>query len=75
MTSIPWISFTGTTHPIQMNPVDSIPRIAWGKYFEENGKIKLPLSIQVHHALVDDLHVGQYFNAIQEILDNPLKYL
>jgi chloramphenicol O-acetyltransferase type A len=58
-----------------MNPVDSIPRIAWGKYFEENGKIKLPLSVQVHHALVDGLHVGQYFNAIQEILDNPLKYL
>ena len=58
-----------------MNPVDSIPRIAWGKYFEENGKIKLPLPIQVHHALVDGLYVGQYFNAIQEILDNPLKYL
>ncbi len=75
MTSIPWVSFTGATHPIQMNPVDSIPRIAWGKYFEESGKIKLPLSVQVHHALVDGLHVGQYFNAIQEILDNPSKYL
>jgi len=75
MTSIPWVSFTGVAHPIQMNPVDSIPRIAWGKYFEENGKVKLPLSVQVHHALVDGLHVGQYFSVIQEILDNPSKYL
>ncbi len=75
ITSIPWISFTNITHPIQMNPADSIPRIAWGKYFEENGKIKLPLSVQVHHALVDGVHVGQYFNMIQEILDNPLRYL
>jgi chloramphenicol O-acetyltransferase type A len=75
ITSIPWISFTNITHPIQMNPVDSIPRIAWGKYFEENGKIKLPLSVQVHHALVDGVHVGQYFNTIQEILDDPLRYL
>ncbi|MGK0468500.1 MAG: nitroreductase [Clostridium sp.] len=33
-----------------MNPVDSIPRISWGKYFEESGKIKLPLSVQAHHA-------------------------
>jgi len=75
ITSIPWVSFTSVAHPIQMSPVDSIPRIAWGKYFEENGKTKLPLSVQVHHALVDGLHVGQYFNTIQEILDNPSKYL
>lgn len=75
ITSIPWISFTNVTHPIQMNPVDSIPRIAWGKYFEENGRIKLPLSVQAHHALVDGLHVGQFFNTFQEILDNPAKYL
>lgn len=71
VTSIPWFSFTSVTHPIHMNPVDSIPRISWGKYFEENGKIKLPFSVQVHHALVDGLHVGQYFNLLQEFLDNP----
>ena len=75
ISSIPWVSFTSVTHPIQMNPVDSIPRITWGKYFEENGKIKLPLSVQAHHALVDGIHVGKYFNILQEILDNPLKYL
>lgn len=75
ITSIPWVSFTNITHPINMNPVDSIPRISWGKYFEENGKIKLPMSVQVHHALVDGIHVGQYFNTIQEILDNPANYL
>ncbi|WP_252244466.1 MULTISPECIES: chloramphenicol acetyltransferase [unclassified Clostridium] len=75
ITSIPWVSFTNITHPIQMNPVDSIPRIAWGKYFEEGGNIKLPISVDVHHALVDGVHIGQYFNIIEEILDNPMKYL
>ncbi|OPJ64014.1 chloramphenicol acetyltransferase [Clostridium oryzae] len=75
ITSIPWISFTNITHPIQMKPVDSIPRISWGKYFEEGGKVKLPFSVQAHHALVDGIHVGQFFSIIQEILDNPVKYL
>lgn len=75
VTSIPWVSFTSITHPIQMNPADSIPRISWGKFFEENGKIKLPLSVQMHHALADGMHVGKYFNLIQEILDSPEKYL
>lgn len=62
---IPWISFTGITHPIHLNPVDSIPRITWGKYFEENGKIKIPLSVQAHHGLMDGFHVGQYFNEME----------
>lgn len=75
ITSIPWVSFTGITHPVHMNPVDSIPRISWGKYFEEAGKIKLPLSVQVHHALVDGMHVGQYFSTFQEILNSPGKNL
>lgn len=75
ITSIPWVSFTNITHPINMNPVDSIPRISWGKYFTENNKIKIPLSVQVHHALVDGVHVGQYFNLLQEISSNPGKYL
>jgi chloramphenicol O-acetyltransferase type A len=72
ITSVPWVSFTGMTHPVQMKPVDSIPRISWGKYFEENGRVKLPLSVQVHHALMDGVHVGQYFIKLQELLDNPM---
>lgn len=74
ITSIPWVSFTNVTHPIHMNPVDSIPRIAWGKYFGENDRVKLPLSVQANHALVDGAHVGQYFIKLQKILDHPEGY-
>ena len=71
MTSIPWIAFTGVTHPIHMHPVDSVPRIAWGKFFEEGGARKMPLSVQAHHALVDGLHVARYFQQFQDLLDHP----
>ncbi len=70
MTSIPWISFTSFMHPIHMNPVDSIPRIAWGKIHPMEGRHRLPLSVQGHHALMDGLHVGQYFQHLQESCDN-----
>lgn len=75
MTSIPWVSFTSMMHPIHMSPVDSVPRIAWGKYFKENEKLMMPLSVQAHHSLVDGMHIGQYFERIQHILDNIDKYL
>lgn len=74
ITSIPWVSFTGITHPIHMHPVDSIPRISWGKYFDENGRLKIPLSVQVHHALVDGAHIGHYFEILQHMMDHPDAY-
>ncbi len=75
VSSIPWVSFTSITHPINLDPTESIPRISWGKYFEANGKIQMPLSVQVHHALMDGFHAGQFFISIQEIMDNPEKNL
>ncbi|MEJ2759330.1 MAG: CatA-like O-acetyltransferase, partial [Anaerolineales bacterium] len=70
MTAIPWASFTSFMHPLN-HPVDSIPRFAWGKYFQEGDQIKMPLSVQGHHALMDGLHIGHYFQLIQEHLYNP----
>lgn len=75
MTSIPWVSFTNIMHPIHMNPVDSVPRIAWGKYFTDGDKVMLPLSIQAHHALMDGVHVGLYYEQIQGFFDHPEKYM
>jgi chloramphenicol O-acetyltransferase type A len=70
MTSIPWVSFTSFMHPIHLHPVDSIPRFSWGKIYEVEGRMKMPLSVQGHHALMDGLHVGQYFEKMQEYCDN-----
>ncbi len=75
ITSIPWISFTSITHPINLSSTDSVPRISWGKFFEESGKMKLPFSLQVNHSLMDGLHVGKYVSLLQEYLNNPSKSL
>lgn len=69
-TSIPWVSFTNFMNPISLSPADSIPRIAWGKFFEENGIVKMPLSVQAHHALLDGEHIGRYYLQFQAYLDD-----
>jgi chloramphenicol O-acetyltransferase type A len=71
MTSIPWISFTSFTHPMQFHPADSIPRFAWGKYFQEGDTWKMPLSVQGHHAVMDGIHMGRYYETLQEYLHHP----
>lgn len=70
LTSMPWVSFTSISHPIQLKPADSFPRIAWGKFFKENGRVKLPLSVQVHHAMMDGMHVGHFFMKVEEVFED-----
>ncbi len=71
MTAVPWVSFTSVMHPLDLNPVDSVPRFAWGKFFGEGQLLKMPLSVQAHHALVDGVHIGRFYEKVQEYLDHP----
>jgi len=71
VTSIPWVSFTNITHPINMHPVDSVPRISWGKFYKRGENILMPVSLQAHHALADGLHSGRFYAALQDKLNNP----
>ena len=75
MTAIPWVSFTNMMHPIHMHPADSVPRMAWGKYFNEGAQMKMPLSVQVNHALMDGISVGRYYQLVQAYLDDPAQAL
>ncbi|MEW5819350.1 MAG: chloramphenicol acetyltransferase [Cyanobacteriota bacterium] len=71
MTCIPWVSFTSIGHPVRLKNPDSIPRVAWGKYFKENDRLKMPYNIQAHHAIIDGIHLGKFFESIQNYLSNP----
>jgi chloramphenicol O-acetyltransferase type A len=71
MTAIPWVSFTSFMHPLHLDPADSVPRFAWGKFFEDGEFLKMPLSAQGHHALMDGLHMGRFYAKVQEYLHHP----
>lgn len=70
-TVLPWMSFTSFAHARNLGREESIPKIAFGKFFEENGRTLLPFSVEVHHALMDGLHVGRYVARVQELVDTP----
>ncbi len=67
MTAIPWVSFTSFVHPMRLHPADYVPRFAWGKYFEEGKRLKMPLSVQGHHALLDGIHMGKFYGLYRRI--------
>lgn len=60
ISSLPWLAYTSLVQPVP-SPADSNPRITWGKYFEQDNKILIPVSILCHHALVDGIHLSQFY--------------
>jgi chloramphenicol O-acetyltransferase type A len=71
MTAIPWVSFTGFMHPMNLQPPDSVPLFAWGKFFEEGERLMMPLGVQAHHALMDGIHMGKFYTIAQEYFHQP----
>jgi chloramphenicol O-acetyltransferase type A len=67
---VPWIHFSGLKHPRKGGDADSVPRIVFGKYEKQNEKYRMPVAVDVHHALADAYHIGQYFSEFQKRMDN-----
>ncbi|HET9057527.1 MAG TPA: chloramphenicol acetyltransferase [Chitinophagaceae bacterium] len=67
--SIPWVNFTSLSHARKFSSNDSIPKISFGKITELNGKKQMPVSIHVHHALMDGYDVAKYIDLFQELMN------
>lgn len=67
ISTLPWLSQTALVQPTPF-PADSNPRITWGKYFYQEGKALLPVSIQCHHALVDGIHIAAFYQSLDREL-------
>ena len=63
--SIPWVQFSGLTHARNLKIEDSIPKIVFGKAVEHEGRYKMAVALNAHHALMDGLHAAQFFERFQ----------
>ena len=68
-TVLPWIKFTALQHARGFSLNDSIPKISFGKCTLINHTYTMPMSIHVHHGLMDGYHVGLYISRFQELLE------
>lgn len=70
--AMPWVSYTHVSHTNSGKKDNATPLFDWGKYFERDGKILLPFSVQAHHSFVDGLHVGRLVEGLQTYLDEEV---
>ena len=65
----PWFPITSLTNERDLNPEDSVPRVAWGKYEEKDGRLVLSMSLELNHRLVDGVHVGQFYQRLNALME------
>ena len=74
-TTLPWVHFTSFSHARNWRREDSVPKLAFGRIAADGAHQWLPLSVEVHHALMDGLHVGRYLEAFEAALREPETWL
>ncbi|MEO1727250.1 MAG: CatA-like O-acetyltransferase, partial [Bacteroidota bacterium] len=63
--------FTSISHARSWRTGDSVPKITFGGYRREGEHIQMPVSVEVHHGLMDGLHVARFLERLQGYYDEP----
>lgn len=63
VSTLPWLAYTALVQPTPI-PADSNPRMTWGAFFEQGCDTFIPVSVLCNHALVDGLHISQFYDAL-----------
>lgn len=74
VSAIPWVSFSSFNINVANMQNFFSPMFTLGKYYEQDGKVLLPLAVQVHHSVCDGFHVARLFNELQE-MSNDIEHL
>jgi chloramphenicol O-acetyltransferase type A len=74
-TTLPWLHFSSFSHARNWKREDSIPKISFGRADADGARLWLPVSVEVHHALMDGVHVGRYVQQLEAVLAQPLPWL
>ena len=81
ISSVPWFNYTEVSMPYPDNRFSN-PNICWGRYKTEkylcleDGEVKekvkttIPVTLLLNHALVDGVHVGQFYDNLARELEH-----
>lgn len=66
---IPWLSYDALNIELPDGHLFFAPIINWGKYREENGRLMMPVSVRLNHAIADGYLVANVFRLLQREID------
>ena len=62
---LPWLGYTALNGEMPEDPLQSVPRMTWGRYSNEGGRLIMPFTLEVNHAFADGLHAGEFYRHLE----------
>lgn len=66
---ISWLSYDSLNIELPDGHLFFAPIINWGKYREENGRLMMPVSVRLNHAIADGFLVANVFRLLQREIE------
>ena len=63
---ISWLSYDAMHIELPDGYLYLLPIVNWGKYREENGRLMMPVSVRMNHAIADGYLVANVFRLLEE---------
>jgi chloramphenicol O-acetyltransferase type A len=71
LTALPGVHFTSLTHPVSSTKTDGQTKVCFGKFARVDGRLLVPVGIQVNHLFIDGVHLGALVERVQGLYDDP----
>ncbi len=62
---LPWISYDALNIELPDGYLYFAPIVNWGKYREENGRLLMPVSVRLNHAIADGYLIAMVFRLLE----------
>ena len=66
---IPWLSYDSLNVELPDGYLYFAPIVNWGKYREENGRLMMPVSVRLNHAIADGYLLAKVFHLLQQEIE------
>ncbi|MCR4963491.1 MAG: chloramphenicol acetyltransferase [Firmicutes bacterium] len=70
---IPWLSYDSLHIELPDGYLFFAPIVNWGKYRQENGRLVMPVSVRLNHAIADGYLVANVFRLLQAEMESFVK--
>lgn len=70
-TVIPWVELTAFRHARGSLADSSVPKVVLGKVHRDGDRERMPVALEVHHALMDGYDAGRWYQALAARFADP----
>ena len=65
---LPWTDFSGFNINVYDPGMYMLPIFTLGQASRQEGKVTIPLAIQIHHAVCDGYHIAQFLDRLNQAI-------